>query len=148
MVLSPKPEKTGYSSSLYTTSLSTKQYDLLTFRTSSIDTTTKTHLPLAFHEGDTVMFTCTGNVGNPPGKLVWQKMFPHENKPITYANESTQIEKIPGKCSFIGTSYLTVKIDTDDIDAKLRCFEESQVNVPWMYIETKPFNVYCEFIFA
>lgn len=92
------------------------------------------------------MFTCTGNVGNPPGKLIWQKMLLHEKKPITYANESTHIEKIPRKCSFKGTSYLTVKIHTDDIDAKLRCFEESQVNVPGMYIETKPFNVYCEFI--
>ncbi|CAC5425221.1 unnamed protein product [Mytilus coruscus] len=89
-----------------------------------------------------VMFVCTGNVGSPPGKLIWQKTFPKEMKPVTYSNETTDIEEIPGKCSLKGSSHLTVKIYVEDIKAKIRCFEESQVNVPGMYLETEPFVVH------
>ncbi|CAC5385987.1 unnamed protein product [Mytilus coruscus] len=147
IVLSPKHQMQGYSSSIYNTSVSTNNYDILTFRTSSIDTVTNTHLqstdklPLVFREGDTVMFICTGDIGSPPGKLIWQKTFPQEKKPITYSNETTDKEEIPGECSFKGTSHLSVKIDAEDIKAKIRCFEESQVNVTGMYLETEPFDV-------
>ncbi|CAC5425223.1 unnamed protein product [Mytilus coruscus] len=89
-----------------------------------------------------VMFICTGNIGSSPEKLIWQKTFPREKKPVTYSNETTDIEKIPGKCSFKGSSHLTVKIYAEDIKAKIRCFEESQVNVPGMYLETEPFDVH------
>ncbi|CAC5425220.1 CADM3 [Mytilus coruscus] len=148
IVSSTKTEIQGLKSSICNTSLSTKKNDILTIPTSPIDTVTITHLQstenlqFVFREDDTIMFTCSGNIGNPPGKLIWQKTFPQEKKPITYSNETTYIEEIPGKCSFKGTSHLTVKIYAEDIKAKIRCFEESQVNVPGMYIETEPFDVH------
>ncbi|CAG2206188.1 unnamed protein product [Mytilus edulis] len=104
------------------------------------------NLPLVYNEEDNVMFTCTGNIGNPPGKLIWQKTFPQGKTPITYTNETTNMEEIPGKCSFKGTSHLMVKIYAEDIKATIRCFEESQANETDMYLETEPFDVLCEFI--
>ncbi|CAC5388973.1 ALCAM [Mytilus coruscus] len=71
----------------------------------------------------------------------YKKTSPQEQKPITYSNETTYKEEIPGQCSFKGTSHLTVKIDAEDIKAKIRCFEESQVNVTGMYLETELFDV-------
>lgn len=151
-VLSSKKQTKGYGSSLYNATVTTNKYDILNFRASSIDTVTTTNLQstekpqLVFHEGDTVMFTCTGDIGRPPGKLIWQKTLPQGKKRITYSNETTDIEEIVGKCSFKGTSHLTVKIDAEDINTKIRCFEESHVHIPSMYQETEPFDVQCEFI--
>ncbi|CAC5411561.1 unnamed protein product [Mytilus coruscus] len=138
IVQSSKNQTQGYSSSIYKASVSTNTYDILNFRASSIDTVTATHLrsteklQLVFHEGDMVVFTCTGDIGRPPGKLIWQKTFPQGKKPITYSNETTYIEEIPGTCTFKGTSHLTVKIYAEDIKAEVRCFEGSQVNAPEM----------------
>ncbi|CAC5385989.1 unnamed protein product [Mytilus coruscus] len=150
IVATTTTEMQRYSSSMYYTSTSTKNNDILTIPTSTIDTVTTTKstvkFPFVFREGDTVMFTCAGNIGSPPGKLIWQKTFPQEKKPITYSNETTDKEEIPGQCSFKGTSHLTVKIYAEDIKAKIRCFEESQVNIPGMYLETEPFDVHCKFI--
>ncbi|CAC5425219.1 ALCAM [Mytilus coruscus] len=146
IVASPTTEMQGFSTSIDYNSLSTKKGDILTISTSPIDTVTTTQstskLPFVFREEDTVMFSCIGDIGNPPGKLVWQKTFPQGKPSITYSNETTDIEEIPGKCSFKGISHLTVKIYVEDIHAKIRCFEESQVNVPGMYLETGPFDVH------
>lgn len=132
--------------------MSTKKDGILTTTASSTDTVTNTHLeltdniPLVYSEEDNVTFTCTGDIGNPPGKLIWQKTFPQGKIPITYSNETTYIEEIPGKCSFKGTSHLMVKIYAEDIKAKIRCFEESQANETDMHLETEPFDVLCEYI--
>ncbi|CAC5407992.1 unnamed protein product [Mytilus coruscus] len=77
----------------------------------------------------TVMFTCTGNIGIPPGKLIWQKISPQQKMSVTYSNETTEIEELPEKCSFRGTSNLTIEISGEDLKAKIRCFETSQANV-------------------
>lgn len=150
IVASPNTVKQGLRTSTYNNSLSVKKVDISTFPTFSIDTVTtpqSTNIhPFVFREGDMVTFTCTGNIGNPPGKLIWKKTFPQARLPITYSNETTFIEEIPGKCSFKGTSHMTVKIDAKDIKTKIQCFEESQLYVPGMYLETEPFDVHCEFI--
>ncbi|VDI45216.1 Hypothetical predicted protein [Mytilus galloprovincialis] len=141
----------GLTPSIYNTTLRSQKDEILIVSTSSIATVTNTHLqstdkrPYVFREEDTVMFTCLGNIGKPPGKLIWQKTFPQDKKPITYSNETTYIEELPGKCSFIGTSHLTVGISPEDIKGKMRCYEESQLHVPGMYIETEPFDVHCKF---
>ncbi|VDH92683.1 cell adhesion molecule 3, partial [Mytilus galloprovincialis] len=148
IVRSSKSQTQGYSSSIYKASVSTNTYDNLNSRASSIDTVTTDHLrsneknPLVIHEGDTVIFTCTGDIGRPPGKLIWQKTFPQGKKPITYSNETTDIEEIPGTCTLKGTSHLTVKLYAEDIKAEIRCFEGSQVNTPGMHLATEPFDVH------
>lgn len=132
--------------------MSTNTDDMSTLLTSSTNTITTTHLysteklPFVFREGDTVMFTCVGNIGNPPGKLIWQLTFPNGKKPITYSNETTYKEEISSQCVFKGTSHLKVKLYAEDRKAKIRCFEESQENVPGMYLETKPLEVHCKSI--
>ncbi|CAC5425225.1 unnamed protein product [Mytilus coruscus] len=93
----------------------------------------------------TVMFTCTGNIGKPPGKLIWQKISPQLKISVTYSNETTEIDELPGICSFRGTSNLTIQISGKDSKAKIRCFEKSQADVQGMYIETEPFGILCEF---
>ncbi|XP_052075617.1 uncharacterized protein LOC127713055 isoform X2 [Mytilus californianus] len=98
--------------------------------------------PIYIRGGDILMLTCTGNIGKPPGKLLWQKISLQQNKSITYANITTYVEEIPGRCSFKGTSNLTVQISADDLKVKFRCFEESQANVAGMYVETEPFDVH------
>lgn len=100
-----------------------------------------------FREGDTVMFTCTGNIGNPPGYYIWQMCLPQQDRPIIYSNETTEKEDIFDKCYFRGTSNLTVQISENHLKSKFRCFEESYANVVGMYVETEPLNVHCEYMF-
>ncbi|CAG2250952.1 unnamed protein product [Mytilus edulis] len=153
IVLSTKTEIQGCSSPIYNNFISTKHNAVLNFRTLPVERVTTKHMQstdnfsLSFREGDRVMFTCMGDIGNPPGKLIWQKTFPQGKKPITYSNETTYIEEIPGQCSFHGTSHLTVKLYAEDIKATICCFEESQVNVIGMYLETEPFDIQCELIY-
>ncbi|CAC5425226.1 unnamed protein product [Mytilus coruscus] len=118
------------------------------------DTVTTTHLQSAeqsslfFREGDTVMFTCSGNTGKPPGKLVWRKTFHQHMRSITYSNETTATVEIAEICSFRGTTNLTIQITAEDLKAKIRCAEESQIDVQGLYVETQPLNVHCEYSFT
>ncbi|VDI84263.1 Hypothetical predicted protein [Mytilus galloprovincialis] len=147
IVLSTKTEIQGYSSPIYNNFISTNHNAILTSQTLPVERITSIHMQstdnfkLSFREGDSVMFTCKGDIGNPPGKLVWQKTFPQGKKPITYSNETTYIEEIPDRCSFKGTSHLIVKVFAEDIKATIRCFEESQVNAAGMFLETVPFDI-------
>lgn len=98
--------------------------------------------PIYIREGDILMFTCMGNIGKPPGKLIWQKIFLKQNRSIIYDNITTYVEEITGTCSFKGTSNLTVKVFAEDLKEKIRCFEESQANVSEMFVETEPLDVH------
>ncbi|XP_071181282.1 basal cell adhesion molecule-like [Mytilus edulis] len=96
----------------------------------------------SFREGDTVKFICTGNIGKPPGRFVWQ-IIPQQGEPVVYSNETTfAIDQTPAICSYRGTSNLTVQIAADHFKAKVRCFEESLNDVLGMYVETEPLDVY------
>lgn len=120
---------------------------------STLLTDTVTLIPLrttkksvsSFREGDTVQFTCTGNIGKPPGKFVW-KIIPQRGGPIVYSNETTVVvDQIPDKCSFRGASNLTIQITADYFKAKVQCFEESKANVLEMFVETELLNVSCKY---
>lgn len=131
--------------------MSSKLQSVSSFREHPAATVTTRQLELkekhliSFQEGDTVKFTCTGNIGNPPGKFIWQKISLIQEIPITYSNEITEKTQINGKCSYRGTSNLTVQITTEDLTSVYRCFEESQADMTGMYEETGPFNVLCEY---
>ncbi|CAC5425228.1 CADM3 [Mytilus coruscus] len=132
---------------LYNSSLSTKQNTVLALRQPTVDAVSTTqqnsgeNSTLFLREGDEVIFTCKGNIGKPPGKLIWQKINPLQQKTITYRTETTVKTELPKICSFSGTSNLTVQISAEDLKAKIRCFEESQAQVPGMFVETVPFDV-------
>ncbi|XP_071181376.1 uncharacterized protein [Mytilus edulis] len=93
-------------------------------------------------EGDTVTFTCTGNIGNPPGKFMWQMYSPQHEQLIVYSNATTEKEEMPENCTFRGTSNLTVHLTPDHFHAKYCCFEKSQKDVAGMYVETEPLNIH------
>lgn len=128
-----------------------KEIHGISFRISKVDLETVTYLQSTVNpkntirEGETLMLTCTGNIGKPPGKLVWQISFPQQNQPIIYSNETTDVESVPEICAFRGTSNLIVQILAEHFKAKFRCFEESQANISGMYIETFPLDVHCEY---
>ncbi|CAC5411552.1 unnamed protein product [Mytilus coruscus] len=128
--------------------LSTNRNSKSSFYTLLTDTVTLTTLRSteksvpSFREGETVQFTCTGNIGKPPGRFVWL-IIPQQEEPIVYSNETTVVvDQIPGICSYRGISNLTVQITADHFKAKVRCFEESQADVLGMFVETKPLNVF------
>lgn len=98
-----------------------------------------------FREGDTVQFTCTGDIGKPAGRFVWQ-IIPQQEELVVYSNETTMVvDQIPDICSNRGTSNLTVRMTADHFKAKIRCFEESQDDVIGMFVETEPLNVFCKY---
>lgn len=141
-----KTEKHGNESSQFVRNIKNSA-----FQKYSIDTTMSTLLQttvkptICLHEGDTLILTCSGNIGKPPGKLVWQKFYPQQNAKRSIIHSNETIEELPDKCSFKSTTNLTVLISAKDLNAQFRCFEESQADFADMYIETAPLNVHCEY---
>ncbi|CAC5411553.1 CADM3 [Mytilus coruscus] len=137
-----------FSNNRHNISLSTNRNSKSSFYTLLTDTVTLTSLQStekfvpSFREGETVQFTCTGNIGKPPGRFVWQ-IIPQQEEPIVYSNETTMVvDQIPDICSYRGISNLTVQITADHFKAKVRCFEESQADVLGMFVETELLNVF------
>ncbi|CAC5386265.1 CADM3 [Mytilus coruscus] len=128
-------------------SLSTNRNSRLSFSTLLTDTVTLTSLRSteksvpSFREGDSVQFTCTGNIGKPQGRFVWE-IIPQQGEPIVFSNETTEVvDQIRDICSFRGTSNLTFQMISDYFKAKVRCFEETQADVIGMFVETEPLDV-------
>ncbi|CAC5421811.1 unnamed protein product [Mytilus coruscus] len=95
----------------------------------------------AFMEGDNITFTCTGNVGNPEGIFVWQKIYSSEQI-SNYSHVST--ESIPESCSYNGTSNLTIQMTADDNKAKIRCIVQSETSGVSVYADSEPLQIYLE----
>ncbi|CAC5360327.1 unnamed protein product [Mytilus coruscus] len=91
-------------------------------------------------KGDNITFLCTGNVGNPPGKFIWQK-YRHSENPTNYTNIATTIQEVSDMCSYNGSSTLTILVTAEDNLAIIRCKVNSPFAQPNMYIETTPLEV-------
>ncbi|CAG2199644.1 unnamed protein product [Mytilus edulis] len=88
-------------------------------------------------EGDNVTLVCNGNVGRPPGNIMWQIF--HMNENILFkVTETNQTEPSPWKCSFNRTSYLTFQLSAVDFNAKIRCFVVSYDGNNETYVTTAP----------
>jgi hypothetical protein len=96
-------------------------------------------------EGTDVTFTCTGNVGKPAGKFKWTKY--RGSTPTVYNDATTTAVKMPGTCTFNGTSMLTIKLEAEDNNAVIRCEVEQELATSDMYTESQPDDlvVYCKF---
>ncbi|VDH98177.1 Hypothetical predicted protein [Mytilus galloprovincialis] len=92
-------------------------------------------------EGDIITCICAGNVGKPPGKLIWQKYRHGEKVPMNYTHMSTIATEVTDKCSYYGTSYLQLRVTSSDNQAIIRCFIDSPLAKPYMYVEMKPIDV-------
>ena len=90
-------------------------------------------------------FTCTGNVGKPAGKFKWTKY--RGAIPTFYNDAITTAVKMPGTCTFHGTSMLTIKLEAEDNNAVIRCEVEQELATTDMYRESQPDDlvVYCKF---
>jgi hypothetical protein len=96
-------------------------------------------------EGTNVTFTCTGNVGKPAGKFKWTKY--RGATSTVYNGTMTTAVKMPGTCTFNGTSVLTIKLEAEDNKAVIRCEVKQELATSDMYRESQADNlvVYCKF---
>ncbi|XP_052060250.1 uncharacterized protein LOC127700692 [Mytilus californianus] len=105
------------------------------------------YIPSVVEEGNTVVFTCTGNVGKPQGKFRWILYRRNANGMIIqeslYENKTSTGLQMPGTCTFNGTSQLTLQMESLDNNAVVRCQVVYQA-VPQghLYKQTTNINVY------
>ena len=90
-------------------------------------------------------FTCTGNVGKPAGKFKWTKY--RGDIPTFYNDAITTAVKMPGTCTFHGTSMLTIKLEAEDNNAVIKCEVVQELATTDMYRQSQPDDlvVYCKF---
>lgn len=93
-------------------------------------------------DGDSVPFVCTGDVGKPHGKFIFQKYRRGHILPITYSSTSTSIREISDNCSYHRTSNITLQVTADDNKAVIRCAVVSPLTERSMYVESEPLHVY------
>lgn len=128
----PLPDSVSSNKSYKTTTYSTKQ--------PTIDT--------VLAEGDTITVVCTGDVGKPPAKHVFQKYANGHRIPLNYTANTTSIVKDSENCSNYRTSDLTFKVTAQDNKAIIKCFVYSPMaGSDMLYVETAPIKVYCKLIF-
>ncbi|XP_052062653.1 cell adhesion molecule 2-like [Mytilus californianus] len=72
-------------------------------------------------EGQNVTFTCSGNVGNPPGTFIWEKFRMIGFFPTTYPDEPTIITPGLVNCTNNGTSSVTIAMESEDDRSLVRC---------------------------
>ncbi|XP_071175400.1 cell adhesion molecule 3-like isoform X2 [Mytilus edulis] len=72
-------------------------------------------------EGQNVTFTCSGNVGNPPGTFIWEKYRMIGFFPTTYADEPTTVTTGLVNCTNNGTSSVTIAMESEDDRSLIRC---------------------------
>ncbi|XP_063416749.1 mucin-3B-like [Mytilus trossulus] len=72
-------------------------------------------------EGQNVTFTCSGNVGNPPGTFIWEKYRMIGFFPKTYEDKPTTITPGLVNCTNNGTSSVTIAMESEDDRSLVRC---------------------------
>ncbi|CAC5398258.1 unnamed protein product [Mytilus coruscus] len=97
------------------------------------------HEPVTFVEGENVTFNCSGDVGRPPGILLWQAILPEKQMPL-FSN--TSLDEISQLCSYNGISVLNLQVTAEDNQARIRCKVQSRVSDDALYAESKRLNVY------
>ena len=95
-------------------------------------------------EGQNITFTCSGDVGRPPGTYLWQRI--SNNAVYNYSKIKTDHKNINGSCSYYGTSILTVTMTADENQARIRCVEISQMKNEDKFQETDPIEVFCKIL--
>ncbi|XP_052072190.1 uncharacterized protein LOC127710401 isoform X3 [Mytilus californianus] len=93
-------------------------------------------------EGDNITVVCTGDVGKPAEKHVFQKYRNGHNLSMTYTATETSISEMSENCSYYRRSNLTFQVMSRDNNAVIRCVVNSSMAEPDMYVETEPIEVY------
>ncbi|CAC5406277.1 unnamed protein product [Mytilus coruscus] len=92
-------------------------------------------------DGDNVTFVCSGDVGRPPRKLIFQKYQRDHSLLINYTATNTSIQEFSENCSYYRTSYITFMVTSDDNTAVIRCAVVSTLAAENMYVESEPLDV-------
>ncbi|CAC5379341.1 unnamed protein product [Mytilus coruscus] len=92
-------------------------------------------------EGNNVTCVCSGEVGKPPAKFIFQKYRRHHNLPMNYTSTSTSIQELSDNCSYYRTSYITFMLTADDNQAVIRCAVVSTIAEVNIYVDSAPFKV-------
>ncbi|CAC5404101.1 unnamed protein product [Mytilus coruscus] len=93
-------------------------------------------------EGGNITVVCTGDVGKPPAKHVFQKYLNGQIVPMQDTVSATSISEMSENCSYYHTSNLTFQVTAKDNNAVIRCVVNSSMEEPDMYVETAPIKVY------
>ena len=93
-------------------------------------------------EGQTIVFTCTGNVGKPQGRFRWIRI--RGNQEQIFDDETTTATFMPGTCTYNGTSTFTMTMTPEDKDVVVRC-QIMYENFAKQNRQTQPIDVYCKF---
>ncbi|CAC5420446.1 unnamed protein product [Mytilus coruscus] len=93
-------------------------------------------------DGDIVSFVCTGDVGKPPEKFIFQKYRHDHILQMNYTSTNTSIQELSDNCSYYRTSYITLQVTADDNKAVIRCAVVSPMTEMSMYVESEPLEVY------
>lgn len=116
-----------------------------TFYNSTPSTEPTPDLPYTM-EGDNIKVKCSGNVGKPAGIFTFQKFLNGNTPHTTYNATVTEIEEMPGNCSYNRTSYLTFQVTPEDNQAVIRCTVVSPLAEQYMYKDSEPLEVKCKYV--
>ncbi|CAC5406276.1 ALCAM [Mytilus coruscus] len=95
-------------------------------------------------EGDNITIVCSGHVGNPPSKHVFQKYRGGRILSMNFTATETSISQISENCSYYRTSNFTFQVTAQDSNAVIRCAVDSPVSqFDNLYLETALIEVYC-----
>ncbi|CAC5399308.1 unnamed protein product [Mytilus coruscus] len=93
-------------------------------------------------EGDNITVICTGDVGKPAAKHIFEKYINGQVVPMQDTVSATLISEMSENCSYYRTSNLTFQVTAKDNNAVIRCVVNSSMSEPDMYVETAPIEVY------
>ncbi|XP_063446592.1 uncharacterized protein LOC134726125 [Mytilus trossulus] len=92
-------------------------------------------------EGYNVTFVCSGDVGRPPAKLIFQNYRRDHILPMNYTPTSTSVHELPENCSYYRTSDITFMVTSEDNQAVIQCIVVSSLTEGNMYVELAPLEV-------
>ncbi|CAC5408233.1 unnamed protein product [Mytilus coruscus] len=92
-------------------------------------------------DGDNITVKCSGNVGKPAGIFTFKVQRKDNIQPTTYDATTTEIERIPGNCSYYRTSYLPFQVTAEDNQAVIRCVVLSPLAGQDMFIDSEQLEV-------
>ncbi|CAG2256933.1 unnamed protein product [Mytilus edulis] len=97
-------------------------------------------------KGDNIKVVCTGYVGKPAAKHVFEMYLNGKIVPMQYTVTSTSISDMSENCSYYRTSNITFQMTAKDNNAVIRCIVNSSIEEPDLYVDTEPIQVYCKYI--
>ena len=107
-------------------------------------------VPEIIEEGMTVQFSCSANIGKPPGNIKWWRFRPNKSVPDYLGELSTTPTMVPGVRTYNVTSSISrLTVSRDDDRSVFRCSVSNALvtadrDYDTPHEDTKPLHVYCK----